>query len=632
LPSGESGGKLRRYFENSNRLESIIQPNKETQMKTKSKSRWVGLLAVVALMAGYLLVPDSKVSAGGTVPNTPWWQNGSGYYVDCDYTYYSIYSSPRRTPYVLSQWIDGQLVPGVWNGLKACGPKPGLDGDYRKPFYTGHPGEWEFQCTELVKRYLYLAFNVPPLSGTNGDQVVGNYAAAYPETFDAIDNATNADPSKHYWPKIGDVLSFYHDDQNPANVITHTAIISNVQITDEVNGNATLTIFEQNWDPSNNNYSRDISMVGWVIESYATSWLTPVWTYPPFTSFSGELNTIVATSEDDVWAIGGLKLYKFDGTNWSLSNILPGTYSSNNLRDIVPFSSSNALAVGSWTNTGYPVYTTTLALQYVGGTWFTVSTEYPGVSSWLESVDGDVNNENIWAVGSTRATLLFGSGLHALFQRYVPGTGFVTVQDPYPYQPGSTEEKMTDVSVYSSTDAWAVGYYTVSSRSHGLGAYYDGNLWVASPLPEPANTYRSYLTGVVEIAPDNVWATGYYSLTSAPNNNLALLLHKDAYGWNIVPVSAPIDGQGYVPMSITVTDDGAVYIGGKTALYIYGRPLVLKFVYDANTQTYVKSQVYPHLSDPSGSSYFNDVIVTGGSIYGVGKNNSNTLILTGPER
>ncbi len=594
-------------------------------MRMHLRSKLVFILLVLVFIAGLLVKTTKPAYAVGTLPNTPWWKNGDGYYIDCDYTYFSIYSSPRNPSYVLSQWIDGKLVQGVWNGLKACGPKPGSDGgDYLKLFYPNHTGELEFQCTELVKRYLYLAFNVPPLSNADGSEIVTRYVTTYPETFDAIDNASNYQVGKQVWPKIGDVISFYH-----ASDINHTAIITNVQITDAVAGDATLTIFEQNWDSTNNNFRRDIHMVGWVIQSYATGWLTPVWSNPAFTTTSGQLYSIVANSSTDIWAIGQKSLYKYDGSSWSLSSIPGGAYNTNSFKDIVPFSASNAIAVGSWTNT-YPItYPAALAMEYLDGTWLQISTQFTGSNSTFESVDGDLANNNIWAVGYTLATLPNGNNYHPLFEKYVPGTGFVAVQDPFPNFPGSTEEKVFDVSVYSDTNAWAVGHYVASAKTHAIAVYYGGTTWNTQAIVEPSGTQRSTLTGVVAIAPDNVWATGFYALTAAPNVNLALILHWDGTTWNIIPVTPSVTGDSYVPISITVAEDGVVYVVGKTALAGYiTRPLVLKFTYNVVTQVYDTTQVYPNF----GPSFLNDVVVVGGNIYTVGQSGSNTSIAVGPKR
>ena len=78
-------------------------------------------------------------------------------------------------------WWKGECNSGVSRGAKplgasfrgvpACGPQPGRSDGRLVFFFPGAWGEYEWQCTELVYRFMYLAYGVRPYVG-NGDQVV----------------------------------------------------------------------------------------------------------------------------------------------------------------------------------------------------------------------------------------------------------------------------------------------------------------------------------------------------------------------------------------------------------------------------------------------------------------------------
>lgn len=95
-------------------------------------------------------------------------------------------------------------------------------------FFPGAWGEYEWQCTELVYRFMYLAYGVVPYNG-NGDQVVDNYRPQYGGNLVKVTNGTGSLPSP------GDIVSF---------VSQHTAIVTAVTV-DEA-GNGTVDILEQN--------------------------------------------------------------------------------------------------------------------------------------------------------------------------------------------------------------------------------------------------------------------------------------------------------------------------------------------------------------------------------------------------
>ncbi len=179
------------------------------------------LIAFIIFLAGFGFLFSPLIAFANY--SAPTWWNGD----QCDSTHYT--AGNGHTP----------VLQATWSGVQSCGYGP-LQSPYNwSDVSVTLPGasaaDYEWECTELVKRYLFLAYGSIALGSTSGDQVVAHYANTYSTMFTAIDN-TNGNPN-HVWPKVGDVLS-YSD--------VHTAIITGVNVTDQTNGNATLNLLEQN--------------------------------------------------------------------------------------------------------------------------------------------------------------------------------------------------------------------------------------------------------------------------------------------------------------------------------------------------------------------------------------------------
>src|SRR6266516_12172 len=190
----------------------------------KPKLRLLLLLALLIVGTLVTFVPRSHALAL-TYPKPSWWNGDT-----CDSTHYHANNADGLTSSVLA----------TWNGITACGPIPGTDTNKEAnvQFTTGGSTENEWQCTELVKRYLFIVFGALSIGNTNGNQVVDTYTGnrsgytGYPSLFSRLAN----DGTNHV--KVGDVLSYYSPDN-------HTAIVID---TSGVNGsgNGTITVLEQN--------------------------------------------------------------------------------------------------------------------------------------------------------------------------------------------------------------------------------------------------------------------------------------------------------------------------------------------------------------------------------------------------
>ncbi|MEW2621329.1 hypothetical protein [Streptomyces sp. NPDC048106] len=117
------------------------------------------------------------------------------------------------------------------------------------------------------------------------------------------------------------------------------------------------------------------------------------------------------------------------------------------------------------------------------------------------------------------------------------GTSWTLVAAPLPDNTYADDAGMVSVSGRAADDAWAVGYVQLLdgtgtapdghtlyvTHQAGLAEHWDGTAWTAVRLPEVGGGFL--LTGVTEIAADDVWAVG------KDDDDQPLLLHFDGHAW-----------------------------------------------------------------------------------------------------
>ncbi|HEX9012735.1 MAG TPA: CHAP domain-containing protein, partial [Anaerolineaceae bacterium] len=161
---------------------------------------------------------------------------------------------------------DSGRYPGAYplgpsfRNVIACGPLPGLGyWDLTTYFYSGAFPVYEWECVELVLRYMYLAYGVPPYAA-NGSGIVFNYTGS---AFVKVNNGTRGTA-----PVPGDVLSY-----GATSTWGHTSVV----IASTVNsyGNGSITVMEQNWTYSGRTV---LNVVNWVVygdAGWIYAWLHP---------------------------------------------------------------------------------------------------------------------------------------------------------------------------------------------------------------------------------------------------------------------------------------------------------------------------------------------------------------------
>ena len=157
--------------------------------------------------------------------------------------------------------VSAFALGGEFMGIKACGPLPGKR-DGLEVRWIGAVTVYEWQCVELVMRYLYLQYGISPYSG-NGKDIVNNYKGS---RFVLVNNGTVGRA-----PKPGDVISF-----NPTAEFGHTAIVVDSNV--DASGNGSIRTLNQNL--TRDGYST-LQVKQWVVQPADGSGPAIGWLHDP---------------------------------------------------------------------------------------------------------------------------------------------------------------------------------------------------------------------------------------------------------------------------------------------------------------------------------------------------------------
>ena len=140
----------------------------------------------------------------------------------------------------------------AWHGVSACGPVPTTD--FAVLFFPGAHGEYEFECVELVMRFLYLEWGIAPWPG-NGNTIKNNPPASI--VFYPNDGARGI--------VTGDILT---ENASSQNSVGHTVIVTD---TSGLNGTGTgsINLMEQNASSAGH---RSLSVINWQVQPDAWDW------------------------------------------------------------------------------------------------------------------------------------------------------------------------------------------------------------------------------------------------------------------------------------------------------------------------------------------------------------------------
>jgi hypothetical protein len=162
----------------------------------------------------------------------------------------------------------------------------------------------------------------------------------------------------------------------------------------------------------------------------------------------------------------------------------------------------------------------------------------PNIGSGDNTLEGvtALSPTDAWAVGRFFDTA--SSQTKTLTQHW-DGAAWTIVPSPNVGSGGISVLEAVDAT--SATDAWAVGHFTVEGSGEGTGRTlverWDGSEWQVVPSPNAGleEGGNGTLSGVLALAPDDVWAVGsHYPAVEFPTLQ-PLIEHWDGEEWEVVP-------------------------------------------------------------------------------------------------
>lgn len=150
--------------------------------------------------------------------------------------------------YYPAMGIHAAPLGSSWHNVLACGPRPSYTSgnpDHLVSFYYGAWGEYEFECVELVMRFLYVEWGIHPFPG-NGN-TLKNY----------IPSSMTFLPNGYHSMVPGDAIT---ENGSQVNSFGHTAVVTAVNL--DSAGTGTITILEQN---ASSTGSRSLSVTDWTV-------------------------------------------------------------------------------------------------------------------------------------------------------------------------------------------------------------------------------------------------------------------------------------------------------------------------------------------------------------------------------
>lgn len=138
-----------------------------------------------------------------------------------------------------------------------------------------------------------------------------------------------------------------------------------------------------------------------------------------------------------------------------------------------------------------------------------------------------ISPTDAWAVGFQWMT---NSSMQQTLTEHWDGQQWSIIPSPNPPYPHAVQ--LNAMAALAADDAWVVGTIdTGDTGSKTFTAHWDGQQWSIIPSPNPNSPSASALRGVTALAPDDVWATGFYTY----GDLRTLAIHWDGHQWSVVP-------------------------------------------------------------------------------------------------
>lgn len=234
-----------------------------------------------------------------------------------------------------------------------------------------------------------------------------------------------------------------------------------------------------------------------------------------------EISSLVAITNDDVWAIG----------TWT-------TFPKGQRHTLQRYTELGGI--------GRPMLPTSLlAVHWDGAAWgLAQAPALPHHRGWIHAAEGSGAND-IWAVGGT---LYPGTHGEKGLAFHWDGASWHRVTIPAV----NGEHDLFDVEALGPDDAWSVGRRGISPY-RTLAMRWDGVAWTT--VPSPNTKGDNELNAVAASSPDDVWAVGSAHADGAFERTTPLIEHWNGTRWSIVPIPDTLGTSTLWDVSALAPDD-----------------------------------------------------------------------------
>jgi hypothetical protein len=173
----------------------------------------------------------------------------------------------------------------------------------------------------------------------------------------------------------------------------------------------------------------------------------------------------------------------------------------------------------------------------VDGTWKIVTSPNVGTGTFGNQLNAVavVTANNVWAVGFHPDPSGQPAYIHQSLVERWDGSSWSVI--PSPNVPGKPDVELNGVAAISANDIWAVGHSGDPSYApyQTLTMHWDGTSWSIITSPSPGTYNGNDLTAVAGVAPNDVWAVGWYQSGTSGQDGGALTMHWDGTSWTVLP-------------------------------------------------------------------------------------------------
>ena len=93
-------------------------------------------------------------------------------------------------------------------------------------------------------------------------------------------------------------------------------------------------------------------------------------------------------------------------------------------------------------------------------------------------------------------------------------------------------QQLDAVVAIAPNDVWAVGYYRIGNTPHPLVQHWNGTQWSIIPVPD-GPTGDGWLQGIAASGPNDIWAVGKYDMSDFTSFGQALAMHWNGSNWTV---------------------------------------------------------------------------------------------------